>query len=270
MTRKVLVIPVGIYQERVWKSLVRSGAQRIYLIWDSKPEYCVTKDVARDLETRIKGTLMADVIKIEADFSDIEDIYRVFTYVIEKERSEDPFVQVLLDTTSTTKEAWHVASNLADAYGYAIAYVPGMQKISEKVVRKRYELEKDDPGGEVEIFLPTLSMPTGNPLSESEISVLCKVGEKMYNSVSDLIVELAKHEGLSQVDDAYEKRFLRVVRGLEERRLLIGAKANGRTKSIQLTKEGRGIAKGLIDAKVCSSEKSVDLGDATSNKSGRN
>ena len=268
MTRRVLLIPVGVYQERVWKSIVRSGAQRIYLLWDSKPEYSVTEDVADGLEKRVKDTLMAEVIKNKADFSDVEDIYRIFTYVIEIERGEDPFVEILLDTTSTTKEAWHVASNLADAYGYPIVYVPGMLKISEKIVRRRYELEKDDPGGEVQVFLPTLSMPTGNPLNESESMVLCKIGEKTYDSVSGLIQELAKNEGMTQVDDAYEKRFLRVVRDLEEKRLLIGAKANGRTKSIQLTKEGRGIARGLTDSKICGNSLPANV-DRTANGGGQ-
>jgi hypothetical protein len=248
----VLVIPVGIYQERVWKSIIRSGAQKIYLMTDQKPEYSVTENVAKVLRTRISKMLMADVVEMKADFSDIESIYRVLIYAIEKERSEDPFVEILLDTTSTTKEAWHAASNLADAYGYTVSYVPGVQKISKETVEKRYEMEKDDPGGEVDSFLPTLSMPTGNPLSDSEMSVLCKIRGKTYNSVSDLIAELAKQEGLNQVDDAYEKRFLRVVRCLEDKRLLIGAKGNGRTKSVQLTKEGRGVAEGLIEAKVFS------------------
>lgn len=262
MTKKVLVIPVGIYQERAWKSIVRSGAQRIYLITDSKPEYSVTKNVAQLLGTRIDETLMADVVRMEADFSDIEDIYRVLIHTIEKERSEDPFVEILLDTTSSTKEAWHVASNLADAYGYVVSYVPGVQKISEEIVQKRYEMEKDDPGGEVVIFLPTLSMPTGNPLSDSEVSVLCRIRGKTYNSVSELIEELAKQEGLDRVDDSYEKRFLRVVRSLEEKRLLVGLKGNGRTKSVQLTKEGKGIAKGLIDAGVTSKRaRSISLDD---------
>jgi len=256
-TKRVLIIPVGIYQERVWKSIVRSGAQRIHLIWDSKPEYSITEKVAKELRKRVSETLMAGVIESNADFSDVEDIYRVLICSIERERSEDPFVEIALDTTSTTKEAWHVISNLADAYGYAISYVPGIQKMSEETVRKRYGLEKDDSGGEVEIFLPTLSMPTGNPLSDSEASVLCKIGGRTYNSVTDLIEELAKEAGLDKVIDAYEKKFLRVVRDLEEKRLLIGAKANGRTKSIQLTREGRGIAKGLSEAKICLEEKPV-------------
>lgn len=246
MASKVLIVPAGLYEKRVWKTIVRSGADKIYLIYDSKPEYKITKEIADKLARQIKGTLMAKVISKKADFSNIEDIYRVFVYLIEKERLENPFIDITLDTTSTTKEAWHVASNLANAYGCSISYVPGISKISEGAVKKRYELEKDDPGGKHKLLLPTLSIPAVSPLTEDEIRVLNKVVSKSYGSVSELIEDLAKENGASSIDDAYRKRIMRVVRGLEEKRLIM-TEERGRTKTMWLTVEGKGIAKGLAD-----------------------
>lgn len=248
LARKTLIAPVGIYQERVWKSIIRSGADKVYLITDSKEEYEITKKVADELASRTKKLLMADPTIVSADLSDIKDIYRTFIYIVEKERVRDPSVEIILDTTAATKKAWHVASNIASAYGCLVSYVPGKKKMSKALIEERYEVEKDDPGGEVEVLLPALSIPTGNPLSDEEIKVLWKLKNKTYGSVIELIEELAKEEQLDKLNDAYEKRILRIVRDLETKRLLIGEKETTRTKRVRLTREGEGIAQGLIEA----------------------
>jgi hypothetical protein len=246
MVQKVVIAPVGIYEERVWKSILRSGAQKVYLIYDKKPEYEITRRVAKDLAERVVKTLMIEAIELGADFADLEDIYRVLIFAIEKERRENPFVEIVLDTTASTKKGWHAAANIANAYGYVISYVPGRKKVSKNIVEKRYQLEKDDLGDEVEILQPALSIPSRSPLSEDEIAVLCKLKSKMYSSITQLIDDIVKERGTLK-DNSVEKRFLRVVRDLEEKKLLISEKGNGRTKSIQLTREGRGVATGLSE-----------------------
>jgi len=246
LARKTLIAPVGIYQERVWKSIIRSGADKVYLITDSKQEYEVTTKVASELAVRSKELLMVNPVIVSADLSDIKDIYRAFIYIIEKERFENPSVDIILDTTAATKKAWHAASNIASAYGYTVSYVPGKKKISRSLVEERYKAEKDDPGGDVEVLLPALCIPTGNALSKDEIKVLCKLANKSYNSVTELIEELEKEEQLDKPKNAYEKKILRIVRGLEDKKVITGEEI-GRTKRIRLTNEGEGIARGLIE-----------------------
>ena len=247
LANKVLVAPVGIYQQRVWKSIVRSGADKIYLISDSKPEYSITKTIADTLEKEITTKLMAEVLQKEADFSKLEDIYRVFIGIIERERAENPDVKMILDVTSTTKEATIIASNLASPYKITISYVPGKGKISKEIVEKRYQLEKDDLGGEIQEILPALSMPEGSALSKEEAKVLYKIAKKHYESFNELIEELSEEEGIHSVSDAYKKRLLRTAQDLEGKRL-IKSEERGRVKLVELTEEGKGIVKGLIEA----------------------
>lgn len=254
MVSKVLICPVGIYLERVWKSIVRSGADKIYLISDTKPEYRIIKEVRSRLEERIKN-LNSKVIKKEADFSSLEDIYRVFVGIIERERAENPYVRIQIDLSSTTKMAWHVASNLAASYGLTLTYVPGVKKLAAETIKKRYETQKDDPGGDVQELTPALFTYKEEPLSKDEVRVLYKIENKYYESVNRLIEELADDEG-KEFTKAYEKRFLRVVHDLEEKKLVSGME-RGRVKVVRLTGVGRGVVKGLREADKCLKEEGL-------------
>lgn len=247
MARKVLIAPVGIYKQRVWKSIVRSGADKVYLISDSKPDYEITADVAHELEEQTRTNLTGiSIVRREADFADIRDIYRAFVAAIERERAENPYVEITLDATSTTKEAYFAACNLAISYDLEISYVPGAKKTSEKIVRQRFEMEKGDPGGQIRKMLPTLWIPKGNPLREDHMRVLCKIVDNSYNSINDLVENLGKDEGVVP-SDAYKKRFLRSILDLEQMRL-VRSKEIGRVKLIAPTDEGKGIARGIKEA----------------------
>lgn len=248
MANRVLIIPVGYYRERVWKSIVRSGADKIYLIIDQKPEYKVTKEVAFEIEKRIKkANLIARVLKKQADLSSRPDVYRILIGIIERERAENPDVKLIVDLTSTTKIVLLGASNLAGAYGVTLTYVPGTKKLSEDFIRKLYETQKDDIGGEIQEIEPVFSIREGNPLVKDEISVLYKLDLKTYQSIIELIKELAAEEGIKTLKDAYEKNMLRTIRGLE-RKGLINSREWGRAKQIELSEIGKGAVKGLKEA----------------------
>jgi len=243
---KILIAPVGLYEQRLWKAIVRSGAERIYLITESKSEYKITKTIAENLEKRIKTDLVAEVERKEADFSKFEDIYRVFVGIIEKEKAVDRNARIILDVTSTTKEAALVATNLASLYNLTISYVPGRKKVSAEFVERRYQYEKDDPGSEyTELFL-ALSGIRWSGFNNDELKVLYKVANERFESVNDLIGKLSE-EGINSKDEAYKKRILRAVHALEEKGLILGEEI-GRAKMIELTDVGKGIIEGIKEA----------------------
>jgi hypothetical protein len=248
VTNKILIIPVGLYIERVWKSIVRSGADKIYLITDSKPEYEVTEEAASEIEKRIqKANLIAKVTKKKADLSSRQEVYKILIAIIERERAENPYIRTIIDLTSTTKVLMLAASNLAGAYGIMLTYTPGTKKLSKTFIRELYQVHREDLGGEVQEIEPVFSIPEGNPLTKDEIRILHKLDQGAYPSIIQLIRELADQEGIEKVVDAYEKNMLRTIRELE-RKGLTKSRELGRTKQIELSDVGKGVVMGLNEA----------------------
>lgn len=244
-----MIVPVGLYQERVWRSITRSGANRIYMLLDSKPEYIAEDMVYRELEGRIKQMGLPDinVIKKQADLTSFEDIYRVYTEIIVKERTLDSTVKLVLDVTSCPREVTLVVPSLATTYGTEVTFVPGKEKVTKPAVDDQYRHQKDDSGGDYKEFTPGQT-----ELSVDEIAIMSKyyqqaISGRRYNSVNDVIKEIGEARGKRILPDAEKKRYLRVVRELESRRLLTSSSV-GRTKTIDLTEIGRGLIRGITEA----------------------
>ncbi len=248
MDRKALIAPVGTYEQRLWRAISKSGADSIYLITESKPEYEITKTIASNLETRIKENLFCKIERKDANFSSFQDIYRVFVGIIETERQIDPSVRITLDVTSTTKESALVAANLAGLYNLTISYVPGgAKKDSKEIIEQRYRLLKDDPGSDYK------EVSLGRPgvwckFSEEEQQLLYKIGEKkVFNSVSDLISSQLEVADLKNAESGDKKRLQRIVDDLEEKGI-ISCEEYGKNKSLKPTEAGEGIYLGLKEA----------------------
>ena len=249
MSDKVAIVPIGLYKERVLKAIARSGANRVYMLLDDKPEFEVEKEVFSELEERLKGLGLRDmeIIKKTANLTQDRDIYRVYVGLIKKERREDPNVKFVLDVTACPKEVTLIVQSLANAYGATVAHVPGKEKITKKIIDERYKIEKEDPGGDyTEVHYGFTDV------TQDEIMVLQKCYDKrvsglVYGSVNDMISEIAKDQRVKQPSDAYRKKYLRIVRNLAERQLLTSV-ASGRTKSVDLTDIGLGVIEGIRDA----------------------
>lgn len=249
--RKVLIAPVGTYEQRLWRAIGKAGADCVYLITESKSEYEITKTIAKNLEKQIKKAFPFESVETkEADFAAFDDIYRVFVGIIETERAIDPNVRVILDVTSTTKESTLVATNLASLYNLTISYVPGgVKKDSKELIEQRYHQLKDDMGSEykeISLGLPGIGW---SKFSAEEMKLLYEISQEKNNidSVSTLI---GKHLGvadLKTVDSADKKRVQRAVYSLEEKGLISGEEA-GRAKTLELTEAGNGVILGIKEA----------------------
>jgi len=219
------------------------------MVLDNKPEYTAEELVYKELTGRIRqlGLNDLDVIKKQADLTSFEDIYRVYTEIIEKERTLDSTVSLVLDVTSCPREVSLLVPGLANTYRAKVTLVPGKEKITKSAVDEQYRRQKDDSGADYKV-LP----PSQTELSADEIAILSKyyqqaISGRRYNSVNDVIKEIGENRGNSSLTDAEKKRYLRVVRELESRELLTSSNV-GRSKTIDLTEIGRGLIRGITGA----------------------
>lgn len=255
LANKVLIAPVGIYERRLWKSIVYVGAQRIYLITEAKEPY---KRLSTEIAGKFKKDLQTYLVLSEKDiriiegidFTNFEEVYEIFTRIIEEEKSN----KVILDVTSTTKEATIAASLLSQLYDVRISRVPPKSKISpemspeEQEARfKVSEFDRQDGGGE---YIQT-SIGVWRGFYKDEKCALAKILEHNgYDSMTEFIRDISVEGGKDPKDAAYKKSWTRVIRLLEKKGLLELIGVPGRRRmGIRLTPAGKGVAKGVRETK---------------------
>jgi len=245
----VFIAPVTTYEGRVWKSLVRSGADKIYLIKEKRESFKEAADeITKSLKQNATKYLMISGNNIdisrEVDLSKPEETYEAFTEIIEREKSREG--KILIDVTSATMEASVTALSLAKLYGNVeVWYTPPSESISKEAIKKRVEIlkaEKTDLGGEP---IRMDKFPSGKLISD-EIRALLKINEHgSYNSIVEFANELGVGTGKKDTKDARQRYWTRLINELEEKGLVeIGI--SGRASSIKLTNIGLGVSKGIL------------------------
>jgi sulfite reductase beta subunit-like hemoprotein len=249
----ILLAPVGLYEERLWRAIVESEADKIYLIKERKSAYNrVTSEIAETFKERIEKYLYRECDSDEsADFTDLEDIYRVFTKIIEKERRINDKASFKIDITSTTKECALVAGSIATLWGARITYVPSKSKIEvtyDELKRDYAKLAKDEGMHIIEIEIPRASSKR-SILTEFEKNILKLIylqgiGNIRVKQIIDICMQTFHSERKGK--EAFAKKCHRYIDILAEKGL-IRIEGGGRRKIATLTQTGRGIAKGLVE-----------------------
>lgn len=251
MVNTVLIAPVGIYETRVWKSILRSGAEKIYLIKGKGPYAKATTRLSSSLKSKLVKYLMLQENQINdeeiVDFTNFREIYRTFSKIIELERHENKGVNVIIDISSTTKEATLVCSLLSFLYDINISFVPPAKKASESVIQKRLERDQEDSDEGKEYMI--IKMRSGKGLSSDEIRALEKAySHRGYESMVDFIKDMAKEDQKNGFDSKYKRHWIRILHALEDKGL-IRIYEMGITKSFNLTDAGEGILEGVQKAR---------------------
>jgi len=254
----VLIAPVGLYKARLWKAIVRSGANKIYLIKERKSEYDkITSEIAKEFKKQIEEGLLRECDMDEsADFTDLEDIYRVFTKIMEKERRKNPEASFMIDITSTTKEGALVAGSIAALWGARVVYVPSAIKTKATLdeLRSIYEEQTKDKGLDFsEVRIPQVPFKKA-VLSDFEKKVLGKILELCRRQeegksvqIKQIMNELFPHYSSEEEKEAFVKRCYRCIDVLAGKGL-VQIEGAGRRKRVTLTLAGRGIARGLEES----------------------
>ena len=254
MPRKILIAPVGVYERRLWKAIVRFGPNSIYFIKEGKTGYSrESEEIWKLLAENAKKYLMLkeeDMHVVEGvDLGDFAQVYETLTRIIETERSPDRDARVVVDVTSTPKVVAIAAAVLGRLYDIEISYVPPLEKITEHAIDTRREsiaIERTDEGGDY-ILIPTAK---GRGLEDDELRALVEIGNHgSYPSMNDLIRDIARGDGRSQLDGAYRRRWIRVFHDLQEKNLIELRDGDGLTKPLDLTPLGRGVLKGAQAAR---------------------
>jgi hypothetical protein len=259
LKEKILIAPVGMYKERLRKSILNSGAQRVYLIKESKGELKeITEDIATILCEELEGYTIQEFHFEEADFSSLQDIYHIFTKIIEKEKSND----ITIDVTSTTKESVLVASWLRQLYNVSISFVPSSLKRSPELLTKRIDelkkgKDKPDKGGEYIRFRNSGKEKDKSGFTSEDIYLLKKLhGKKMYKSMSDLASEIVVEKKIKKKDQpALKKYWIRLINKLEDLSLIHVESGRRKARPLWLTEAGTGIIQGIEEARYESNSK---------------
>jgi hypothetical protein len=166
---KVLIAPVGWYENRLFKSLWKNGPDVAYLITESRDGRIkkITEAIEKSLEKKLKEAKEVESVVVHtksANGLDIADMARTFVEIIETERSNDGSCQIVLDVTSGTKEAALAAARVGSFYEVTVSYVPPATKLDsiEKTedlasAMKKIKGETLDPGGALVEFSPKAS-----------------------------------------------------------------------------------------------------------------
>jgi len=253
--KKVLIAPVGAYKKRVWRAIVESGAKQVYLIKERKNGWKqVTERYVSEFSRKVREDLFSECDCSEsADFTDCEDICRVFVKIIEKERViQNNMVSFLIDITSTTKEGALIAGTVAQLYGANIVYVPGKTKKEKTLseIEQEFLSEAEDEGEPMrEIKLPR-PVRKAKPISILETKILERVlkGEGSEIRIRDIIKTLSKEKSPTVKDpESFSKKCHRYTQILCDRGL-VEINGVGRSKRLVLTELGRGVAKGIQES----------------------
>ncbi|MDG6904490.1 MAG: hypothetical protein JRN20_01750 [Nitrososphaerota archaeon] len=248
---KVLLMPVGFYQERLWKSILKSAANRIYFIIDSKEPFAkFERSVLSELKKRIIHSRLPDteIYEVSGDMTNTEEIYKVYIGILGKESKLNLGAEFILDLTASSKQLTLIVSELWRAYGGFISIVPGQSKLKESVMKERLTNERDDPGASYIELRPVFTKP-----SDEETYVLSKYFErertgKPYASVMEAIQDLLDKKKGEDILGKVKKKYLRIVREMVSKGLLT-SNTIGRSKSVGLTELGRGIIEGIIQSR---------------------
>lgn len=259
LPKKIVVAPVGWYEGRLWKSILKSGADKLYLIkgvgeGESRIKE-ITDHVANELKKRLslygKGILEIDDTKF-ADFRDLEKTYETYISIIEWERQKDKNCEIIIDVTSTTKEGAIAALLLSRYYDLKISYVSSKDKYNWidskeknlKDVLNDLKHQISDSGNE---YIQHASL--SSPLHEDWILALKEVFENPELSMGAIIKKVLKVTGNRKTNAASYRYWTRVFDRLKTERLVDMTKI-GRSTYLALP----GLTKALISGILKSRE----------------
>jgi len=252
----VLILPVGLYHRRVWKSLIRSGAQKIFLLTGKGPYKDATTDFAKRIEADIRAYLMPKnpktAVKIkEVDFSNPKEIYRTYARIIQSERKEDKDTRIIIDVSSTPMEGALASTLLGELYTADISYVPPKLKRTDEIVARRIKelTEEQEDEGEEPIVV---EVGRWQGLEPDEVQALRKIydnGGRAYGSMTEFIRSIAEDEKPKRdpADLAYKRAWIRVIHRLQEKGLVRILDTEGPAKPFRITEAGEGVLEGIRD-----------------------
>jgi hypothetical protein len=253
--------PVGYYESRLAKSILKSAADKVYLIRAEAPKVLkeYTAKVVDEFKEKFGKMLIIDGEE-SADFLDAMEVYKVYSKIIEAEKLIDPNTEFIIDVTSTTKEGTIAATLIAQLYNIKISYTFPQKKLSwlnspnmdmEKF-KTETEIERLDPGGKyLQYNLKAL------PLGEEEIMILEKMAQKEYDSIRSLVNAIGK-EAQRATPGATKKYWGRIVRELQDIGLV--ELSGERYKRPTLSERGRKLVEGIKEGRevVKKKKKSYD------------
>jgi hypothetical protein len=244
----VLIAPIGYYQNRLAKSILRSAADKVYLIKAEGPELLkkYTADVADEFKKRY-GKMLTINDEESADFQNAMKVYKVFAKIIETEKLVDLNSEFIIDSTSTTMPGHIAASLIAQLYDLKISYVYPQEKLSrlnslrmDDFLRET-EVERLDPGGEyLQYKLKTA------PFGEEETMILERMSQKEYDSIRSLVSAIGR-EAQRVSPGATKKYWGRIVHELQDLGLV--ELSGERRKSPRLTGRGQKLVEGIMKAR---------------------
>lgn len=242
-SQKVFIAPVGYEEKKLRKALVKSGVERFYLIKEKKPGYNEIAQEIIDSFVEEFGYVWGKEnfnTGFEADFLDMEDTLAVLTKAIEIERLRNEGVDITIDLSSTTKIALIAASLLNRLYGVGISWVSD----NLNYLLSGEFTPRTDPGGDYK----SVKGPKKR-LDEKGRSALIKILQHgKYKRLKDFATDMAKERGMEDYDVALHKACGRLLYKLS-RQNLVDISEDGSKKVIDLTKFGRGIARGIQEAR---------------------
>jgi len=248
LARTVLIAPVGYYENRLWASIFRSGAEKVYLVKSEGPLKKITDYLADSLRSKLGPC--AQVIDLEtADFSNLSSVYKTFVKIVARELSTTENTKVIIDITSTTKEAAIAATLISQLFDVTISYVPRKEKLkwiasyrSPEAFLEEKKVDREDQGaGYLQYRIKA------SPLGDDEITALKTVHMKDFDSMNDLINYIGEVKK-SPTDSAFQKYWSRVIHRLRDRGLLETV-GETKAKQVRLTEIGSGLIEGIVKIK---------------------
>ena len=250
LSRKILVAPVGWYENRLLKSIVTIRPDKVYLIMAKEGKFReVTEHYLNSMKKKLSVFQDLNVFSIDesetADFHDVTDVYRCFVRIIEKERLEEKPAEIILDVTSTTKDGALAASLVGQLYDITISYVPSKEKyewqdLQLKEILKNLKSGAEDPGNECLQYKIKFS-----PLDEKPRIALRKAYDYPSSSIGKLTEEILKESGKEKTKATFRRYWGRIYHKLEEDQLVEIRKRNKKTEVV-LTPIGKALVEGIL------------------------
>ena len=244
----VLVAPVGWYRKRLERSILKSQADKVYLVGESRPglEQNITSHIAGQLREKFSAV---DIDSDEtANFHNFADVYKVFTKIVQLEKLLDNSSEILLDITSATKEGAIAASLTSQVFDVHISYVPPSDKklrskskdVEEMLESMRDEVE-DQGGGYLRYKV--------RPVSTDEDSLIAmkSIYRHQGETMGGIIERIQREVGTRGVSkEGSYKYWNRVLRALSEQELVEVRQEDG--VRVSLSETGGPFMSGMIDA----------------------
>lgn len=248
MTRKVLIAPVGYYEERLFSSIMSIGPDTVYLLKGDDAYKKVTEIIVKSLNNRLpKYVKINDERKV--NFSDVVDIYKNFVEIIKLEENKDDNVQIFVDVTSAPRLSTFAATHLGQLFNIVITYTGSQVNLTpiddaDDFLAKKQDARKDHG------IKPRQYKTHYRSLDVDEKNLLLTlVSNKKFNSINELmcILEKTKKE---KITSKRQKHWSRIINRLETYQILETIELDGNKKSVSLTDVGMGISKGLFASKT--------------------